>query len=1158
MYFTRWIFLGAIVLRLAALEGRTATFAWSGATNGFWSTPTNWLGELVPVSADDTRLEFTSSTNQLIATNDLASGTIINTLVTVALTTNNVELRNPGSSPRTLRLAGTTASIRHTGGGNPGQLVIRMPLILDAETSISNLGGANLLNLAQNVEGIGPLKVAAGRVIIQSPGVLRPTNGTIVAATGELWVGDASGTPRVQSAVTVQPGGAVSLTPRAIGAAPLRIAGSGKNSSPKGALHTDRSINSGGASAASWTGPITLDGPATIATRDGVLTLSGGVNLNGHTLTIGDPTNGTGHVFVERLGLTGTGGLTVNGGSLQMSASSFTGPILVNGASMSFSESTNIGSIVVNGGRLSLVRSAFPPPILVQSNGVLSVVQESDLGAAPNPFVLDNGAFSMGFRTLSAAHPFTLGSGGGMLFFDNNSVIDAAISGPGKLSLGRGTLTLNGLSSYGGGTEVNGGTVIVSADRELGGPGGPVILNEGQLSLEDNFSLDPTRAIITADGTISFKFGSVIGSPISGSGRLTLIRRSDAIGQPVITLTETNTQNGLRIFDIVVRAAATANLGDPAGTLELAQNGQLRLLAPFDLGPTGTNIYDGRIDTGGHAMTILRPGFWKSLTKLGGGVLTLAASNSLGVSPKNTVTRVEGGTLRVATPGAVPFGGSVVLLNSSQLDLNGFDYTFTSINSVGGSLRLAGANLLLIGGGSIDEGVIGPGAVAVQQSRLILRGLCSQTSTTVGTTDLTSVTPSLQIDSAMALGVAGAPITLINGARLGTSPGPNPITIDATHGVQFDGGGGFSTGGQLVVEGVVSGSGGFSVIGGGTVALTNPSNSFSGTIVVNDDSTLRIGHDDVLGVETNRIHLGRAPMNGGSSEVSGGILQAASDVTLPATRRIELAGASQKTGVNRLDSQAFIFTIDGDITESQGGGNLIKLGTGTLRLNGLNRISDKLVIQQGTLAGTGTVQNLRLHAGTTLAPGNGLGTFHAANVEWQVGAALAFELGSGAASARLEVAGALTGDTDTPRQFVFRGKPELTTYTLITGGDGGDLSTDFELEDFTFTGPTGLTGTFAVDNAGVKFTVTGVAGGGGSNSDVIFQLLSRTSAGTTLRIMPSQANRIYELLASKNLAPASWETVTNASFAPTVDGQWILDPDLISTQKFYRLRIKVE
>ncbi len=553
----------------------------------------------------------------------------------------------------------------------------------------------------------------------------------------------------------------------------------------------------------------------------------------------------------------------------------------------------------------------------------------------------------------------------------------------------------------------------------------------------------------------------------------------------------------------------------------------------------------------------------------------------------------------------MPFGGGVRLRNSAQLDLNGFDHTFMAINPGVGSVRLAGASLTLIGGGSIDEGVIGPGAIAVQLSGLILRGLCSQTSTTVGTTDLTSVTPSVTIDSAAALGVSGAPITLINGAQISTFMRSDPIVIDATHNVVLQRGGGFAPNGELRVEGVVSGFGSLFVRGSsGSVALRNPSNSFTGTIVVDGDGTLRVRHNDVLGAGSNVIHLGSAFFDGESWRVSGGTLQAETNITLPATRRIELEGTSQETGNNRLDSQEFTVTIDGDITESKAGGGLVKMGSGTLLLNGLNSITDELVVQEGTLGGTGTVQNVRLQSHTTLAPGHRIGTFHAANVRWPEDATMAFELGEGAFSDRLELSGALTGDTDTARLFVFSGAPVLATYTLITGAGGGNLSTDFEVNDFTFTGPVGLAGTFSLDNTALKFTVTRLPSGGGdsdgdglpddweithfgglaqtaegdpdgdgqsnaleyaagtdpdrSASRFTFELLSIEIGGTTLRFAPSQTNRIYVLEARKDFTSAIWQVVSNARFTPKNGGQWVVDSNVVSTQTFYRLQINTD
>ncbi|TDA47873.1 autotransporter outer membrane beta-barrel domain-containing protein, partial [Burkholderia pyrrocinia] len=119
------------------------------------------------------------------------------------------------------------------------------------------------------------------------------------------------------------------------------------------------------------------------------------------------------------------------------------------------------------------------------TQGTLSVAADNALGASSGSLTFNGG-------TLQLGSAFNLASGRAVSITSNNGTIDTqgfnstltqGITGAGSLTkLGSGTLTLNGASSYAGGTNVNAGTVIVgdgtSESAALGG-GGPVTVASG-------------------------------------------------------------------------------------------------------------------------------------------------------------------------------------------------------------------------------------------------------------------------------------------------------------------------------------------------------------------------------------------------------------------------------------------------------------------------------------------------------------------------------------------------------------------------------------------------------------------------------------------------------------------------------------------------------
>ncbi|WP_439893251.1 autotransporter outer membrane beta-barrel domain-containing protein (plasmid) [Ralstonia sp. 25C] len=158
----------------------------------------------------------------------------------------------------------------------------------------------------------------------------------------------------------------------------------------------------------------------------------------------------------------------------QDSAGTYAGAIGGSGAV----EKTGAGTLTVSGA------STYSGGTTI-TQGALSVAADNALGASTGGLTLNGGSLQLGST-------FNLASGRTVSITANNGTIDTqgfnstlaqGITGAGSLTkLGSGTLTLNGVNSYAGGTQVSAGSVIVgdgsSASAALSG-GGPVAVASG-------------------------------------------------------------------------------------------------------------------------------------------------------------------------------------------------------------------------------------------------------------------------------------------------------------------------------------------------------------------------------------------------------------------------------------------------------------------------------------------------------------------------------------------------------------------------------------------------------------------------------------------------------------------------------------------------------
>ncbi|WP_375196824.1 autotransporter-associated beta strand repeat-containing protein [Sphingobium sp.] len=324
------------------------------------------------------------------------------------------------------------------------------------------------------------------------------------------------------------------------------------------------------------------------------------------------------------------------------------------------------------------------------------------------------------------------------------AAIDAVLAGSGvqlvKTDLG--TLTLGGVNSYSGGTLVNGGTLRISADANLGGAVGGLTLNGGALNTSASFSSSRLVTLAGA-GSILTDAGTTLtlAGPVSGPGALT------KNGEGTLVLTGA----GLYLGGTTI-AQGTLRLGDggTSGSIvgDVLNNGALAFdradVSSFDGVVSGV----GRLDQLGTGTTILTgANSYAGGTLIGAGTLQIGDGGTAGSIVGNVVTN---GTLAFDRSDEIVFAGLVS--GTGGLNQIGAGTTIlTGANSYGGTTHVAVGTLLVNGDQSAATG-------------------------------LTSVVSGATLGG---IGVIGGDVSLVDGAIFapGDATGPGTLTINGALGL---------------------------------------------------------------------------------------------------------------------------------------------------------------------------------------------------------------------------------------------------------------------------------------------------------------------------------------------------------------------------------------